>query len=122
VTQPALYPVPPPAGKANDPALVIAPGGAFLSLSFDSEGLLIARHLAERGDTRFVLAYRLDPRPQDPAAFMQVVAKRRTGIDIDTPAEAQADGLAALRWMCAHAGDYGMDAARIGMIGFSAGE
>jgi acetyl esterase/lipase len=130
VTQPALYPVLPPAGKANGTALVIAPGGAFLSLSFDSEGLLVARRLAERGVTCFVLAYRLDPTPQDPAAFMQVVArrfgapaKRRTGVDIDSPAVAQAqeDGLAALRWVRAHAGDYGIDTKRIGMIGFSAG-
>jgi acetyl esterase/lipase len=130
VTQPALYPVLPPAGKANGTALVIAPGGAFLSLSFDSEGLLVARRLAERGVTCFVLAYRLDPTPQDPAAFMQVVAKRfsmpakrRTSIDIDSPAVAQAqeDGLAALRWVRAHAGDYGIDMKRIGMIGFSAG-
>jgi acetyl esterase/lipase len=130
VTQPALFPVLPPAGKANGTALVIAPGGAFLSLSFDSEGLLVARRLAERGVTCFVLAYRLDPTPRDPAAFMQVVAKRfsapakrRTSIDIDSPALAQAqeDGLAALRWVRAHAGDYGIDTKRIGMIGLSAG-
>lgn len=130
VTQPALYPVLPPAGRANGTAVVIAPGGAFLSLSFDSEGLLVARHLAERGVTCFVLAYRLDPTPQDPAAFMQVVAKRFGGIaqrgkdsDIDTPAVAQAqdDGLAALRWVRAHAADYGIDTKRIGMLGFSAG-
>ncbi|MFL6636251.1 MAG: alpha/beta hydrolase [Massilia sp.] len=130
VTQPALYPVLPPAGKANGTALVIAPGGAFLSLSFDSEGLLVARYLAERGVTCFVLAYRLDPTPQEPSAFMQVVAQRFSGIaqggkdsDIDTPAVAQAqdDGLAALRWVRAHAADYGIDTKRIGMIGFSAG-
>jgi acetyl esterase/lipase len=124
VTQPALYPVLPPPGQANGTALVIAPGGAFLSLSFDNEGLLVARRLAERGVTCFVLAYRLDPTPQDPAAFMQVVAKRFGGIAqhgkdsaIDTPAVAQAqdDGLAALRWVRAHAADYGIDTKRIGM-------
>jgi acetyl esterase/lipase len=124
VTQPALYPVLPPPGQANGTALVIAPGGAFLSLSFDNEGLLVARRLAERGVTCFVLAYRLDPTPQDPAAFMQAVAKRFGGIAqhgkdsaIDTPAVAQAqdDGLAALRWVRAHAADYGIDTKRIGM-------
>ncbi|NIA52327.1 alpha/beta hydrolase [Massilia sp. TW-1] len=130
VTQPALYPALPPAGQANGTALVIAPGGAFLSLSFDNEGLLVARRLAERGVTCFVLAYRLDPTPQDPAAFMQVVAKRFGAIaqhgkdsTIDTPAVAQAqdDGLAALRWVRAYAADYGIDTKRIGMVGFSAG-
>jgi len=131
VTQPALYPVLPPAGKANGTALVIAPGGAFLSLSFDSEGLQVARYLAERGVTCFVLAYRLDPTPLDPRAFMQVVGKRfgtpragGTGIDPGlSPAIplAQEDGLAALRYLRGHAADYRIDPKRIGMIGFSAG-
>jgi acetyl esterase/lipase len=131
VTQPALYPVLPPSGKANGTALVIAPGGAFLSLSFDSEGLLVARYLAERGVTCFVLTYRLDPTPQDPGAFLDVVGKRfatprpgRTRIDpAESPAIAlaQEDGLAAMRYLRAHAGDYGIDPKRIGMLGFSAG-
>jgi acetyl esterase/lipase len=131
VTQPALYPVPPAAGKANGAAVVIAPGGAFLSLSFDSEGLLVARYLAERGVTCFVLTYRLEPTPKDPGAFMQVVEKRfstprpgRTRIDpAESPAIAlaQEDGLAAIRYLRAHAADYGLDPKRIGMLGFSAG-
>jgi acetyl esterase/lipase len=131
VTQPALYPVLPAPGKANGTALVIAPGGGFLSLSMESEGLMVARHLAERGVTCFVLAYRLDPTPQDPRAFMAVVGKRfstprpgRTGIDpTESPAIplAQEDGLAALRYVRGHAADYGIDPKRIGMIGFSAG-
>lgn len=131
VTQPALYPVLPPAGKANGTAVVIAPGGAFLSLSFDSEGLLVARYLAERGVTCFVLAYRLDPTPADPLAFLQVVGQRfsaprpgRTRIDeLESAAIplAQQDGLAALRYVRAHAADYGVTARRIGMLGFSAG-
>jgi dienelactone hydrolase len=131
VTQPALYPVLPAPGKANGTALVIAPGGAFLSLSFDSEGLMVARYLAERGVTCFVLAYRLEPTPTDPVVFMQAVAKRfsapkpnRTRADLaESPAvaEAQADGLAAIRYVRTHAASYGIDPARIGMIGFSAG-
>jgi acetyl esterase/lipase len=132
VTQPALYPVLPPAGKANGSALVIAPGGAFLSLAFDSEGLLVARYLAERGVTCFVLAYRLEPTPKDPGAFLGQVAKRfgtaagaqRTRADLaETPAVllAQDDGLAAIRYVRAHAADLHIDPRRIGMIGFSAG-
>lgn len=131
VSQPALYPVLPAAGKANGTALVIAPGGAFLSLSFDSEGLLVARHLAERGVTCFVLAYRLEPTPQDPGAFLGVVGKRfaapragRTRIDpAESPAIAlaQEDGLAAMRYVRAHAAGYGIDPKRIGILGFSAG-
>lgn len=131
VTQPALYPVLPPAGKANGTAIIIAPGGAFLSLSFDNEGMQVARYLAERGVTCFVLAYRLEPTPRDPGAFMQVVAKRfsggprqRTRADLnESPAvlQAQDDGLAAIRYLRSHAADYRLDPRRIGMMGFSAG-
>ena len=131
VTQPALYPVLPAAGKANGTAVVIAPGGGFLSLSFDSEGLQVARYLAERGVTCFVLTYRLETTPADPGAFMQVVEKRfrlpepgTTRADQpDNPAVAlaQEDGLAAMRYVRAHADGYGLDPKRIGMLGFSAG-
>ncbi|MCS0630192.1 alpha/beta hydrolase [Telluria mixta] len=132
VTQPALYPVLPAAGKANGTAVVIAPGGAFLSLSFDSEGLLVARYLAERGITCFVLAYRLEPTPADPHAFLQKVGARfggaaarpRTRTDLnESPAvlQAQEDGLAAMRYVRAHAAGLRIDPRRIGFIGFSAG-
>lgn len=131
VTQAALYPVRPAAGKANGSAVVIAPGGAFLSLAFDTEGMMVANYLAEQGVTSFVLKYRVDPTPKDNAQFLKVVGTRmrngnprRTHID---PAEskaillAQEDGLAAVRWVRAHAGEYGVDPARIGIMGFSAG-
>jgi len=131
VTQPALYPVLPPADTANGTALVIAPGGGFLSLSFDSEGLSLARLLAARGVTCFVLAYRLDPTPKDPAGFMDAVGRRFASLNKNAAGStlpddgaqvlAQADGLAAIRYVREHAGDYGIDKRRIGMIGFSAG-
>lgn len=131
VTQPALYPVKPSAGKANGTAVIIAPGGAFLGLAFDAEGMMVANYLAQRGVTSFVLKYRLDPTPEDPAAFGQVMAqrmgsakKRMTRGDlIHSKAEAlaQADGLAAIAWVRAHAAQYGVKPDHIGMIGFSAG-
>lgn len=132
VSQPALYPVLPPAGKANGTALVIAPGGAFLSLSFDSEGLLVARNLAQQGVSCYVLAYRLEPTPKDPLAFLAVIGKRfsgaagaqRTHADLhESPAvlEAQDDGLAAIRYLRTHAAALHIDPERIGFIGFSAG-
>lgn len=131
VTQPALYPVLPSPGKANGTALVIAPGGGFLSLSFDSEGLAVARYLAARGVACFVLAYRLDPTPADPAAFMDAVERRFASVtpnskrtvlkDDGAQVLAQADGLAAIRYVRAHAKDFGIAPNRIGMIGFSAG-
>lgn len=132
VTQPALYPVLPLPGKANGTALVIAPGGAFLSLSFDSEGLLAARYLAQQGVTCYVLAYRLEPTPKESQAFLAVIGERFAGAagaqrlhaDLhESPAvlQAQDDGLAAVRYLRAHAASLHIDPKRIGFIGFSAG-
>lgn len=131
VTQAAVYPVRPAAGKANGTAVIIAPGGAFLSLAFDTEGMMVANYLAEHGVTSFVLKYRLDATPKDNGQFLGVVGKRmgnisprRTRID---PTEsraialAQEDGLEAIRWVRAHAGEYGINPERIGIMGFSAG-
>lgn len=39
----------------------------------------------------------------------------------DTPAEAYADGIAALRYVRAHADEYAIDPHRVGFMGFSAG-
>lgn len=131
VTQPALYPVLPAKGKANGTALVIAPGGAFMSLAFDSEGLLVARRLAEQGVTCFVLKYRLDPTPVQPMAFLGAIGARFKSarpkhtrgnpIDSAAPPLAEQDGLAAIRYLRANAERYGIDKSKIGMIGFSAG-
>jgi acetyl esterase/lipase len=131
VTQPALYPVRPAAGKANGTAVVIAPGGAFLSLAFDTEGMMVAHYLAEQGITCFVLKYRLDATPRDTPGFLKVIGERMRsakprmtrGDLIDSAAQplAQADGLAAMRWVRTHAGQYGVNPARIGIMGFSAG-
>jgi acetyl esterase/lipase len=131
VTQPAIYPVRPAPGKANGTALIIAPGGAFLSLSFDTEGMMLANYLAERGVTSFVLKYRLDATPKNVDSYMRVGGERMRnakprmtrGDLIDSKAEplAQQDGLTAIQWVRGHAGDYGIDPHRIGIIGFSAG-
>lgn len=131
VTQAALYPVLPPPGKANGTAVVIAPGGAFISLAMDTEGLLVARELAARGITCFVLKYRLDASPAGIKDFVPFLVKRLSnakprmtrGDLIDTPTAllAQQDGLAAMKHVRSHAADYGIDPKRIGFMGFSAG-
>jgi acetyl esterase/lipase len=130
VTQPALISVLPKRGTANGAAIVIAPGGGFFNLSIDTEGLEVAKYLAERGIACFVLKYRLDATPADVDGYWKVVASRfanfnpkQTHADIASPsvALAQADGLAALKWVRDHAAGYGIDAHRIGFMGFSAG-
>ena len=130
VTQPALYPVLPEHAKANGTAVIIAPGGAFLSLSFDTEGMLEAKYLAARGISCFVLTYRVDPTPKDVQGFIKTIMDRMshappnmTHGEIVAPAEtlAQADGLSAVAFVRAHASEYAIDPTKIGLIGFSAG-
>jgi acetyl esterase/lipase len=120
VTQAALYPVLPKAGTANGAAVIIAPGGGFQLLSMDSEGFRVAEFLAERGVTAFVLKYRLAQMP--PAAVPAAPALTNPS---PTTAQAtllaQADGLAAMKWVRAHAADYGLKTDKIGFMGFSAG-
>lgn len=130
VTQPALYPVLPAAGKANGTSVIIAPGGAFLSLSFDTEGMEVAKYLAARGISCFVLTYRLEATPRDVDGLLHAIVERMgqarpkmTHGDISSPDEplAQADGLSAIAYVRTHAADYSIDAHRIGLMGFSAG-
>jgi acetyl esterase/lipase len=130
VTQPTLIPVMPQPGSGNGSALIIAPGGGFLNLSMDTEGLEVAQFLAARGIACFVLMYRLDATPADVDGYWNVIAARFSNIDskqtfssLSSPAVAmaEADGLAAVAWVRTHANNFGIDAQRIGFMGFSAG-
>jgi len=89
---------------ANGAAMVIAPGGGYARMVVDKEGYEIAQWLAARGWTAFVLFYRL---PGD---------GWRAGPDV-----ALSDAQRAIRLVRARARDYGVDPARVGMMGFSAG-
>jgi acetyl esterase/lipase len=127
VVQPSLSVFAPPAGKATGAALIIAPGGGFQFLSIDNEGEALARWLAERGVTAFVLRYRTATTPADPDAFKQQVLKLfRPGaispqaLD-ELGAAAALDGRAAVRAVRSQAAQRGLDPQRIGLIGFSAG-
>ena len=127
VAEPTMTPVLPDPAKATGAAVVVAPGGAFLSLSIDSEGLAVARRLADRGIAAFVLKYRLNPTPADDTAFMSVVGERmgaairdRATAGIDEP-RAYQDALQALRLVRAGGARWHVDPARVGIIGFSAG-
>ena len=57
-------------------AVVVAPGGAFLSLSMTGEGSDIAHWLADRGVAAFVLKYRLNPTPRDDRGFLGAMGAR----------------------------------------------
>lgn len=127
VTYPTLTPVLPRPGTANGTAVIVAPGGGFMFLSMDSEGWRVAQALADHGVTAFVLKYRLNPTPKDQAAYAAGVMKLI--MDFSKPGPhpplpdpgAGQDALAALKLVRAHAADWGINPARVGMIGFSAG-
>lgn len=113
-----------PASTART-AVIVAPGGAFLSLSIDTEGFDIARWLADRGVVAFVLKYRLDPTPVDIDGFKATLHQRfsrppREAVPV-TPPLAIADGLAAVRLVRERAAEWGVDPKRVGLMGFSAG-
>jgi acetyl esterase/lipase len=133
VTRPELIPYLPEPGKANGTAVIVAPGGGFEFLSVQSEGAAVARWLAARGITAFMLKYRLNATPADLATYeaemqqrWQAMAhgQRRSADDLARSAgalQARADGLVAVRRVRELAGRYGVAPNRIGIIGFSAG-
>ena len=133
VSQPTLTPVLPARGKANGQAVIVAPGGGFLVLAWDKEGMAVARRLADAGVTAFVLKYRLGETPTDPAAFMKyfngkmgdlaVSAARGEPLPPPFPAEglAAADAAQAVKLVRRRAAEWGLDPHRVGFVGFSAG-
>lgn len=131
VVRPVLLPVKPPAGSANGRAIVLAPGGGYQFVSIDEEGLLVARQLAARGYTAFVLKYRTAPTPADDAAFaaqlnagMQQMASRAPGSaapPLPRFAPAVEDAQNAMRLVRTRAAEFGVRPDQVGFIGFSAG-
>ncbi|MDE2437012.1 MAG: alpha/beta hydrolase fold domain-containing protein [Sphingomonadales bacterium] len=128
VTYPTLTPVFPAKGKANGAAVVVAPGGAFMMLAMDHEGWRVARALANRGITAFVLKYRLIATPRDEAEamrFTQGMMMKEIGSPMNgallKQSFAPADARAAIALVRANAAKWHVDPARVGIIGFSAG-
>ena len=125
VTNPTLTVFKPAPGTANGTAIVVAPGGGFMALSITSEGIDVAKYLAAKGVTAFVLKYRLahtgddatqefhDLYENDKPKFQELVGPI-VPLSI-------ADGIAAVAYVRQHAADFGVSPDRVGIIGFSAG-
>ncbi len=90
-----------PASKANGAAVVVCPGGGYGVLASDHEGKQVAEWLNALGVAAFVLQYRLGPRYHHPAPLQ--------------------DAQRAMRLVRARAGEWRVDPARVGILGFSAG-
>jgi acetyl esterase/lipase len=128
VTRPTLTPILPARDRATGAAVIVAPGGGFMVLSMQNEGYEVAHWLAARGIAAFVLKYRLNPTPASPAAFdaltRHMFMPRPPGaIPPPLPSSTLAvdDAQRALRLVRGRAAEWGIDPARIGMVGFSAG-
>lgn len=100
VDNPSMTPFWPAEGKANGTAVVIFPGGGYIRLAINHEGYDIAKWFAERGVVAFVVKYRMQ--------------------EYGFPAPLL-DGLRAVRLVRKNAAEWGVDPAKIGVVGFSAG-
>ena len=87
--------------SATGAAIVVCPGGGYGNLALGHEGEEIGQWLIANGIAAFVLQYRHAPHYAHPVPLM--------------------DARRALRTVRARAGEWGIDPARIGMLGFSAG-
>lgn len=103
VHNPAIYVFPAPKDKATGVGLVLAPGGGHTSLWIMHEGFNAAQVLASKGITTFVLKNRL----------------QSSGYKFDV--EGLADMARAIRLVRSRASEWGVDPAKIGAGGFSAG-
>ncbi|MGT2756162.1 alpha/beta hydrolase [Streptococcus ovuberis] len=86
--------------EGADSAVIICPGGAYLTKSMTNEGEHIAQRLNQAGISAFVLWYRTYPY-QAPVPFW--------------------DAQRAIRYVRYHANDWKLNPQKISMIGFSAG-
>ena len=87
--------------RATGTGVIVAPGGGYRILAADHEGLQVARWLNRQGIAAFVLRYRVGERYPSSVSLL--------------------DGLRAVRLVRHRAAEFGVDAARVGMLGFSAG-
>ena len=91
-----------PSGRGNTrSAVIVAPGGGYGNLALNHEGRQVANWLNAQGVSAFVLRYRLGPTYRHPVPLN--------------------DALRAVRMVRSRATEFGLNADRIGILGFSAG-
>lgn len=131
VTIATLTPFLPDPAKASGAAVVVAPGGGFLTLSMENEGWNVARALADRGVAAFVLKYRLRQTPADLPGFERAMREMFSGTARPSRPDPEramaglapqiADARAAFSLIRKRSAEWHVDPNRIGMVGFSAG-
>lgn len=107
VTKPTLTIYQPSAGPETKTAILIYPGGGYWDLYWQLEGEEVAAWVNSLGVTGIILKYRVPRRPDEPK---------------DLPARRPLqDAQRAVSLVRSKAGELGIAADRIGVIGFSAG-
>jgi len=142
VSEPTITVFRPAAGAANGVGVIVAPGGGWRILAIEHEGITLAEWLAARGYTAFLLKYRVAATPADPAEFLAAAERMSKPLAEPRPASKAPkaieeilrddttafgrklsieDGRRALSLVGERAAEWGVDPAKVGMVGFSAG-
>src|SRR5436190_6603251 len=103
---PAIHVFLPPKEKATGVAMIVVPGGGHRQVVIEKEGWDIAEWLNSNGIAAFVLKYRL---------------AKAEGAKYTLPEDVYADAARSMRLVRSRAKEWGIDPARIGFVGFSAG-
>ena len=124
VSHPTLTVYPADPSKATGTAVIVCPGGGFYILAINHEGTEVAHWLNKKGVTVFVLKYRLGHSVTDnPGQELSENMKKgnfEKMVSSIIPLSI-ADGRAAIEYVRTHAGDFGINPQKIGIMGFSAG-
>jgi acetyl esterase/lipase len=107
VAKPTLTVSRPPSGKNTGVAVLVLPGGGYRDLAWEHEGTMVSNWLNSIGVTSVILKYRVPRRPDTPKG--------------QPPIPALMDAQRAISIVRSHAGDWGIDPGKIGVLGFSAG-
>ena len=106
VSFPTITYYPAPQGLATGAAMIVCPGGGYYVLAEDLEGTEICQWLNRNGITAILLRYRVP---------------RRKGMENEKDRFPLQDAQRAVSYVRHHAKEWGIDASKIGIMGFSAG-
>jgi acetyl esterase/lipase len=104
ITNPTIQIFSPASGKNSGAAVIVFPGGGYSILAFDLEGTEVCEWLNSIGVTGVLLKYRVPP--------------HKGAVRHAAPLQ---DAQRALRVVRSRAQEWGLDPARVGVLGFSAG-
>jgi acetyl esterase/lipase len=104
ITNPTIQVYSPPKGKNTGAAVVVFPGGGYSILALDLEGTEVCEWLQSIGVTGVLLKYRVPP--------------HKGAVRYAAPLQ---DAQRAVRLVRSRAQEWGIDATKVGVLGFSAG-